>query len=148
MKNAGQVTVQEEIRRRLRSVRPESRRRWGKMTAHQMVCHVKDAFLGVMGRRPARENTSQKLLKWGALWVPIPWPHGFPTRPEFDQEVGCTKPAEFTSDMKELLAVFDSFVAQPPPAFAPHPVFGEMSYREYMRWGYLHTDHHLRQFGA
>jgi hypothetical protein len=29
----------------------------------------------------------------------------------------------------------------------PHPMFGAMTTLEWMRWGYLHTDHHLRQFG-
>ena len=29
-----------------------------------------------------------------------------------------------------------------------HPLFDEMSERDWMRWGYLHVDHHLRQFGV
>ena len=29
-----------------------------------------------------------------------------------------------------------------------HPLWGRMSEWEWGRWGYLHTDHHLRQFGA
>jgi hypothetical protein len=29
-----------------------------------------------------------------------------------------------------------------------HPVFGKMSEAAWLRWGYLHMDHHLRQFGA
>jgi hypothetical protein len=32
--------------------------------------------------------------------------------------------------------------------FARHPIFGELTEREWMRWGYLHTDHHFRQFGV
>ena len=28
-----------------------------------------------------------------------------------------------------------------------HPMFGPMSAADWMRWGYLHADHHLRQFG-
>lgn len=149
MKNLGQMEVQQEIRRRLESLRLGSPRRWGKMTPHQTICHLKDAFLNVMGERPASEYTSRTLLKWGALWVPIPWPHGFPTRPEMDQEIGGTKPMSFQNDLKELLGLFDRFISQSPrPTFAAHPIFGKMSYREFMRWGYLHTDHHLRQFGA
>ena len=30
----------------------------------------------------------------------------------------------------------------------PHPVFGPMTRGAWLRWGYLHTDHHLRQFGV
>jgi len=29
-----------------------------------------------------------------------------------------------------------------------HPIFGGMSERAWLRWAYLHTDHHLRQFGT
>jgi hypothetical protein len=148
MKNLGQAAVQHEIRQRLQSVRPDNQRLWGKMTAHQMVCHLNDAFLNVMGDRPSARKDPRTLLKWGALWVPIPWPHGFPTMPELDQQIGGSRPIEFQNDVRELLNLFDRFVSQPPPTFAPHPVFGSMSYREWMRWGYLHTDHHLRQFGV
>jgi hypothetical protein len=28
-----------------------------------------------------------------------------------------------------------------------HPMFGGMTAKDWMRWGYLHADHHLRQFG-
>jgi hypothetical protein len=28
-----------------------------------------------------------------------------------------------------------------------HPVFGQMSESAWLRWAYVHTDHHLRQFG-
>jgi hypothetical protein len=29
----------------------------------------------------------------------------------------------------------------------PHSIFGSMTNQDWMRWGYLHADHHLRQFG-
>jgi hypothetical protein len=29
-----------------------------------------------------------------------------------------------------------------------HPIFGPMSEAAWLRWGYLHADHHLRQFGG
>ena len=28
-----------------------------------------------------------------------------------------------------------------------HPYFGAMTRAEWLRWGWLHADHHLRQFG-
>jgi hypothetical protein len=28
-----------------------------------------------------------------------------------------------------------------------HPMFGVMTVGDWRRWGYLHADHHLRQFG-
>lgn len=29
-----------------------------------------------------------------------------------------------------------------------HSIFGPMTSAEWLRWGHLHLDHHLRQFGA
>jgi hypothetical protein len=76
------------------------------------------------------------------------WPHGVKTRPELEQGVGGTPPAEFEADLQLLLATIDKFTQQPRTfEFHPHPMFGAMSEKEWMRWGYLHCDHHLRQFG-
>jgi len=44
--------------------------------------------------------------------------------------------------------IIGDFCARTPASFAAtHPLFGPMNYEDWMRWGYLHADHHLRQFG-
>lgn len=141
-----------EIRDRLARVAPDSPRHWGRMTAPQMICHLTDALLGVMGDKPMeipRGFSWWRLTKPIALYAPLKWPQGVPTRPEFDQQAGGTLPAEFRADLQKLIAVIERFVAQP-RAFQlrPHPLFGAMSEKQWMRWAYLHLDHHLRQFGA
>ena len=40
-----------EILRRIEALTPESERRWGRMTAHQMVCHLSDACRAALGER-------------------------------------------------------------------------------------------------
>ena len=82
-----------------------------------------------------------------ALWVPIPWPHGFKTRPEMDPQQGGTPPVDFASDLEELRILCGRFFTWD-RAFAPHAMFGQMSKSQRMRYAYLHFDHHLRQFGA
>ena len=149
MKTLAEPSIQQEIKRRLQIVRPESQRRWGRMSANQMVCHLSDSFRRILGEKHASSLPPRKLLKWAALWIPIPWPHGLKTRPEMDQEIGGTCPVNFASDCNELLNLMDRFTCGAPvPRFEPHPMFGQMSRRENMRWGYLHMDHHLRQFGV
>ena len=44
MKTLARQRDKAEILQRLSKVRPESVRRWGRMSAHQMVCHLSDAF--------------------------------------------------------------------------------------------------------
>ena len=89
------------------------------------------------------------MIKWMALYLPVSWPPGIPTRPEIDQEVGGTKPSDFATDVARLEALVERVTAQPGTFEGkPHPIFGGMSEAAWLRWGYLHMDHHLRQFGA
>ncbi|HEY7442744.1 MAG TPA: DUF1569 domain-containing protein [Vicinamibacterales bacterium] len=151
MKTLAHQRDKEEILQRLRNVRPESVRRWGRMSAHQMVCHLSDAFRVVIAQKPVSQASGvfqRTVLKWTALHLPLQWPRGIPTRPEVDQEVGGTKPADFAGDIAELEALLELITRQPSTvAWQPHPIFGRMSEAEYLRWAYLHMDHHLRQFG-
>lgn len=105
--------------------------------------------MGLRPVTPARLPYPRSLLKWVALWAPIPWPKGFKTVPELDQQTGGTSPAEFDDDVRELRGLLDRLTRRPRNfQWQPHPHFGQMSDREWMRLGYLHMDHHLRQFGA
>ena len=119
------------------------------MTSHEMVCHLSDSFLAVMGERQvtSKENLlSRTVVKWIALHTPVLWPHGVPTMPEVDQRIGGTKPVEFERDRQKVLDLLRRFV-KPDASHARHPGFGRMSREEWMLWGYGHVDHHLRQFG-
>ena len=125
------------------------------MTAHQMICHLRDAFL--IGTDPAltsqvRGLHNRTLVKWIALYAPARWPRGLiRTRPELDQVAGGgVRPAEFAVDVAELAAAVETLTADPAAFFRGrrHPIFGPMSLAAWLRWAYLHLDHHLRQFGV
>lgn len=152
MKSLGQQVHQQELLDRLCAVTPESRRRWGSMTAHQMICHLNDAFKVAMGERAVstRNNLfTRTALRWVAFRVPVKWPRGFKTMPELDQQLGGTSPTDFENDVLELRALINRFGRRERDfQWQAHPVFGKMTETEWLRWGYLHVDHHLRQFGA
>ena len=142
----------DQILSRLHNVRASSQRRWGRMTAHQMICHLRDGYklyLGLIVVAPPGFPYPSRLLKWGSLWVPIPWPKGFKTLREIDQQSKGTPSTDFESDVAELRDLVNRFTSAPRDFRWPdHPFLGHMSEKEWMRLGYLHADHHLRQFGA
>ena len=152
MKSLRHSQVVDEVLARLELLSPATARLWGKMSSHQMICHLNDAFklyAGVITVAPPGFPYPSKLLKWGSLLVPIRWPKGFKTVPEVDQEQRGTRPVEFQQDRAELRSRISRFVQIPEDfAWPRHPYLGAMSAREWMRLGYLHTDHHLRQFGV
>jgi hypothetical protein len=152
MKTLARANDKAEVLQRIAALRSNSARRWGRMTPHQMVCHLMDAYRLMTGERPARRIRGPipgPVVKWIALYVPLAWPRGIPTAPEADQELGGTKPVEFAADVAALTTVLDEIARGPSGRFegVVHPIFGRMSAAAWMRWGYLHADHHLRQFG-
>jgi hypothetical protein len=127
-------TIKQQIVERLRKIPPDSPRQWGRMTVNQMLCHLCDSFRVTMGMKPWKTTRISV--------TPLP-------RPEVDVERGGTPPSAFDQDKANLFALLDRFTRQPRDfEWQPHPIFGSMSDADWMRWGYLHMDHHLRQFGG
>jgi len=133
---------------RLAKLHDKRPRAWGKMTAHEMLCHLGDSFAGPLGERPispAVTWANRTIIKYIALHTTYPWPKGTPTRPEVDQTIGGTKPTAFDGDRERTIVLLRKFAATD-AGFAPHPIFGPLTRDEWMTWGWRHTDHHLRQF--
>jgi Protein of unknown function (DUF1569) len=142
-----------DIIRRLSALRPDSTRRWGRMSANQMVCHLSDGYRMLTDRRVtalAPSPLPRGMIKLLALYVPLNWRANLPTTPELDQAGAGTRPADFALDVAELIRLLDEItIDRHRDVDGPlHPLFGRMSASAWMRWAYLHADHHLRQFGV
>jgi len=150
MKTLARGADRQEVLKRLAKLKADQARWWGKMSCHQMVVHLSDSFLCPMGERKVSRACAplpRGMYRWIALYVLVRWPHGIATRPEMEQGVGGTSPVEFSRDRDGLVAVIERFTNDE-FEWAEHPIFGAMSEKDWMRWGYLHCDHHLRQFGV
>jgi hypothetical protein len=142
--------VLDRLDRRLEVLAPDTSRRWGSMTSHEMLCHLSDSFRAVLGERAASTAPSSALqrqvIRFVALHTPLPWPKGVPTRPEVNPHEQGTRPVAFEADRERVRELLHRF-ARPGTAYGAHPMFGALTRREWMRWGYRHVDHHFRQFG-
>ena len=151
MKTVADPRVLRSLNERLRALKADSRRRWGTLTPHEMLCHLGDATAMVLGTRPRKQPVRVRrrlMVKGLALWSPIPWPHGWPTNPQHDPKAEGTRPSEFAKDLARAISGIERIAAATPDALDPaHGVFGTMSVLDWQRWAYRHTDHHLRQFG-
>lgn len=137
---------------RVKALQPTSVRRWGRMTAHQMLCHLVDCnrmALGELAVAAPKARLPRAFVKWVSLYTPMPWPPGIPTNPELDQDVAGTRPDDFARDAAALEATVERLMSRAGRNdWPPHPDFGVMSEGDWFRWAYLHMDHHLRQFGV
>ena len=140
-----------ELKSRLAALRPDRRGQWGRMTAHQAVCHLSDSFAAVLGDRPLPPrpvDLRRRLMRFVAFTLPMPWPKGVPTSPAVDAEKDGTAPEDFAGDVERLAELLDRFVATDGRSLEPHYAWGDLSRGEWGRYGYRHVDHHLRQSGA
>jgi len=144
-----QPGVLDQLTARLQRLAPDTPRKWGTMTPHEMICHLTDSYRTATGDHDVsgvQTFASRTIIRFIALHTSLPWPAGVPTRPEVDPKRAGTRPTDFAVDRGRLTETIRAF-AQPRADYAPHPAFGPLTRREWMVWGYRHADHHFRQFG-
>ncbi len=137
------------VRARIHELTSEDSANWGVMNVTQMVCHLRGPYHFALSTGLAQHISlpiPAAAAKYMALRSPLPWPKGLPTLPEFKIDGECMKTVSFVEDRATLIDVFDRFCAFP-KFTKDHPFFATMAHADWMRWGYLHADHHLRQFG-
>jgi hypothetical protein len=137
---------------RLAQLRPDASPRWGRMSCPEMVSHVCDAFRLALRAEDAsllKVPMPRPLMRLVAFRVPAPWPKGFPAPTRIRQGRGGTPPGEFERDLETAIELTRKVATELPRlAGVQHPIFGRLSAWEWGRWAFLHTDHHLRQFGV
>ena len=119
MKSLVNAADKEELLQRIARVQPTDERLWGRMSAHQMICHLADGYrvyTGEISAEPVRAPAIVKaLIRTAALYMPLHWPKGrIPTLPKIDQVAGYgTPPAEFRKDVQVLSSLLEQFSRLP-----------------------------------
>ena len=139
-------SVRSSIESRLASIRPDSPRQWGSMTADQMLWHVNQFLAASLGEGTLSVQKTAippALMKFFLLYMP--WPKSAPTNKSAVAKEQHDLEAE-RARCRELIA---KFVSRPIDADWPaDPSFGPVSGKFASRLHAKHLDHHLRQFGA
>jgi hypothetical protein len=148
MKSLASVDVLSETRGRLRCLAADDRALWGRMSAREMARHLSCAYEIALGEREVAplKMLSPALMKWGGLRSGLRWPKNLATTPELERALKEESTATFEESVELVVAKMEA-VASSVKLAPRHPMFGPMSEADWMRWGYLHADHHLRQFG-
>jgi hypothetical protein len=148
MKSLESAEVLSEVRGRLRNLRADDRALWGKMLAGQMVRHLSCSCEMALGERTVArvKGLPPVVIKWLALRSGLRWKKNLQTIPELKREIREPSGAGF-DDLVGVAIEKMERLASGEPCAPSHPMFGPMTEADWLRWGYLHADHHLRQFG-
>ena len=143
--------IKADLCKRLEQLTPDSKARWGKMDVTQMLTHMNDAFRIALGMKPAVDVSnffSRNITFPVAVYVLPVWPKGEAAPAEMDQQKSGSKPRDFYTELEFLLKMMDVLNEREETKLKPHPLFGQLSKKQ---WGDLlvkHLNHHLRQFGV
>jgi len=149
MRIISDVGVLEDLVGRLRRLAPTQRGLWGSMNAQQMALHVGDASAAALGQRAfsAKPRGGPVALRRVVLLYLLPrMPRGVKTGAS--PAAAVVEPTMFGKDVERAATLLQQLGTAPPGTLVDrHPILGPMTHAEWMRWAFMHTDHHLRQFG-
>ena len=138
--------VHASIRKRVESLRADSRRQWGRMSIDQMLWHVNVSMREAIGEYTPQVKSPpvpKAILRWAI--INIPWGRGAPTRPD----MYAVSTHDFNAQKAECLTLIDRIVARPLTDEWPNSAsMGRMRGKHWSQLTAKHLDHHLRQFGA
>jgi hypothetical protein len=138
--------VYASIRRRIESLRPDTRRKWGRMSIDQMLWHVNVSMREAVGEHKpqlGRLPLPKPVLRWAV--INLPWGRGAQTRPD----MRAVSTHEFEAQKAQCLALLDRIYGRPLSEPWPDSAsMGRMTGKHWSRLTAKHLEHHLRQFGS
>jgi len=143
------ASTRDELLRRVDAIQPGSERRWGKMSASQMLEHTARALEMATGRRQIPQAFVGKVIGWifkKNFVGEKPFPKNSPTGPDLIvHDDPALEPAR--ERVKTLVRELHTQGERGCDGRV-HAFFGPMTGKEWGVTQYKHVDHHLRQFGA
>jgi hypothetical protein len=151
MKNLFDTMVASQVKNRLGTLEARSERRWGKMTAAQMLAHCSVSMQWAVGEvAPEKGALPARLM--GRLVKPMVFRNEDPMRKNSPtaKSLIVADERDLGKERDRLAGLIDKFAAGGAAGCTrnPHSFFGKMTPEEWAILMYKHLDHHLRQFGA
>jgi hypothetical protein len=136
----------------VKKVNPSLTALWGKMDAQQMIEHLAHVLSISNGRFEVTANAEPERLAYRKMRFfekDVPFPQSvrvdiIPEEPNPYEFLNIDEAKTFL--MKQLQRFYDYHMEH--EGLQPsHPVFGPLSYEEWIQFHSRHIKHHLRQFG-
>lgn len=144
-------TTLSTFERRVNAVGSAEQRQWGTMSAAQMFAHLRIVFEISLEERETEDESRAWLMP--ILWLLLfriwtNWPKGrIKASPQFLDDSAENVEAE----RSQLIAAMRRFVERSeidPERIVLEPMLGRISLKKWRRVHGVHSDYHLRQFGA
>jgi hypothetical protein len=141
------TTDNEAIIARINSLSPESKALWGTMTVDQMCKHCNASIQVAFGTKELKKYFLLRIL--GGLIKNKAFNSDFGKNSPTAKELKFEGSYDFESSRKEFAESIAQFAKGTQVIkLMDHPFWGKMTYEDWDKLMWRHTDHHLRQFGV
>ncbi len=140
-----------EFELRVKGITSTNQRQWGTMSLTQMFAHLRIGFEISIEERETIDESRAWLMP--ILWILLfrlwtNWPKGkIKASPQFLDDTA----ADFEAERSKLIEAMRRFVKRSesdPERIVLEPMLGRISLMKWRRVHGVHSDYHLRQFGA
>jgi hypothetical protein len=139
-------TFRNSIEARLKALRPDAPRKWGRMNPDQMLWHVNQFLTWAIGEESAERQKNPipaPLLRFFVLYMP--WPTSAPTH----KNALAKGDYDFDTERERCLALIGRFASRPLDGPWPEdPAFGSVTGKFTSKLQAKHLDYHFRQFSG
>jgi hypothetical protein len=148
--NLFDTATAQQVKNRVASLSPESKREWGTMSPAQTAAHCSLALEMALGEKnPPRVFVGRifgPIVKKLALGNDQPMRKNSPTAPSLIVRDDC----DLEVEKVRLIGLIERFSKGGAAVCTDHPhaFFGKLTPEQWAELMYKHLDHHLRQFGA
>lgn len=140
-----------EFERRIDTLSPDSKAKWGRMNVSEMLTHMNDAIRIGLGMKPAidQSNWFMNKVAYPVVVKMFPaFPPYLPTAPEMKQGKLGSTPRDFYTEAEFLKKMLEVFNEREGDKLKPHPLFGKLDKQQWSDLIVMHLHHHLKQFGV
>jgi hypothetical protein len=132
---------------RINSLNPDSTALWGKMTVDQMCKHCNANIQIAFGKQTLKSNFLMRLL--GSMLKNKAFNSDFGKNSPTAKELIFKESYDFETSRKEFAESFSQFTQGTDVIkVLNHSFWGKMTYEDWDKLIWRHTDHHLKQFGV
>lgn len=135
---------------RVNALKPDAQARWGRLSAVQMVAHLRRSIEISLGEVPVEDKSTlwtRTVFRWFAINY-LEWPKGKIQAPPVFLPADAE---DFDEEVKRLKDAIERFMAartNAPDMVEVHPMFGPMNIAAFAKLHGKHMDHHFTQFGV
>ena len=149
-KNILDKAVAEDLILRANNLKEGDLPQWGTMTATEMLHHCNRVLNATMlGEASDKKRTAKQfVLKFLFVKVMPRFPKGAKAPGRFDLKKNPATNDNFEKEKHEFLEMIEKFQRNEKEFNAHHPIFGNLTNKEWGIFTWMHMDHHLRQFGV